>query len=240
MTFNLDTLTEEELNTMHAAAQVVGETMRVLHKSGSNTVAELLRDAGEFSAWEHIPAEDVYDPDSASQYYYHAHAKSEAGDGIHDDEHGHFHTFIRGPGMQNGVQPAPLSDFTMPTDKGELNTHLIGIGMNQMGVPIKLFTVNRWVTGETWYKAEDVIQQLSHFNIDLSHPSWPLNLWLSHMVQLYRPQIEELIRQRDVAVAAWQAKHPDVNAYEDRKLEVTSCLNINLLEDIEALELALK
>ncbi len=239
MKLNLKTLSPETLHNMHHAAQVVGETMRVLQKSGSNTVGEILREADEFTAWEHIPAEDVYDPDSASQYYYHAHEKSATGDGIHDDEHGHFHTFIRGPGMKYGAEPAPLPDFIMPADKGELNTHIIGIGMDNMGVPIRLFTVNRWVTGETWYKAEDVIKQLDTFEIDLSVPSWPLNLWLSNIVQLYRPQIEKLIQERDEVVTAWQAEHPDVNAYEDRALEVTSYLNINLLEDINALEAAL-
>lgn len=238
MTLDLKNLAPETLSNMHGAAQVVAETMRVLQKTGTNTVGEILSQADEFTTWEHIPAEDVYDPESASQYYYHAHEKSEAGDGIHDDEHGHFHTFVRGPGMQHGAKPAPLPDFNMPADKGELNTHIIGIGMNNLGVPIKLFTVNRWVTGETWYSADDVIKQLDTFNIDLSAPSWPLNLWLTNMVQLYRPQIEQLIRERDETVAAWQAEHPDVNAYEDRALEVTSFLNINLLEDINALEAA--
>ncbi len=225
----------DPLANIGQAALMVSETMRVLQKSGSNLVAEVLRTAPEFMEWEHLPPEDAYDGDSHSQYYYHAHPKSEEGTGPHDDEHGHFHLFLRGPGMPLEISPAPLPDAEPIDDPQDINTHLIGIGMNAAGAPIKLFTVNRWVTGETWFTADDVIALLPRFEMDTTVPSWPLNLWLTNMVTLFRPQIEQLIRERDAAIAAWQEHHPDENAYEDRRLEVTSSMKIGLAAHVEGL-----
>lgn len=49
----------------------------------------------------HYPKGDVYDAETASQYYYHAH-RPEAG------EHSHFHTFIRAKGIPRTAKPAPF------------------------------------------------------------------------------------------------------------------------------------
>ncbi len=43
---------------------------------------------------------------------------------------------------------------------------MIGIAMSPAGVPIRLFTTNRWVTGETLYAADDVITLLDRFLMD--------------------------------------------------------------------------
>lgn len=223
----------EALEARLEAAAVVSETMRVLHKSGSNLVAEILRTGDRFVVWEHLPEGDVYDRQSASQYYYHAHPKGRDVPSLHDDEHGHFHTFMRGPGIH--AEPHP-DHGAAPDDPGAIAAHLVGIGMNAQGVPIRLFTTNRWVTGEVWYGAEDVIAMLERFEIDLSTPSWPLNLWITNMVRLYRPQIAALLRERDEAVAAWAARYPGCQVFEDRQLEVTSVLEIDLLADVERLE----
>ena len=51
---------------------------------------------------------------------------------------------------------------------------------------------NRWVTAEAWYKAEDVIAMLEQFKMDHGFPSWPVNLMISEMLVLFRPQIEGL------------------------------------------------
>ena len=97
-----------------------------------------------------------------------------------------------------------------------------------MGAPLRLFTTNRWVTGEVWYEAEDVVNLLEKFTIDIAQPSWPVNLWVSNMLVLFRPQIVELIHARDAAIANWAQAHPDRNVYEDRELEVTSVAEIRV------------
>ena len=225
-----------QLEDMYHAAELVSETMRVLQKSDTNVVGEILKTSENFVEWEHVPNEDVYDRHSHCQYYYHTHQKSEDGSNLHDDEHGHFHTFIRGKGMPDSIKPTALPDYDPDMDISEVNTHVIGIGMNDMGIPIRLFTVNRWVTGETWHSAQDVISLLDQFEIDNINPSWPVNLWMTNLVRLFKPHIAELIVKRDQQVSLWYKQNPTNNIYEDRNFEVTSYLDINLAEHVTALE----
>ena len=233
----LKNIDNDGLQEIYQAAGLVSETMRVLQKSETNVVGEILKTSEKFVEWEHVPNEDVYDRHSHCQYYYHAHQKSKDGKGLHDDEHGHFHTFIRGRGMPENVKPVALPDYDPNMEIGEVNTHVIGIGMNEMGIPIRLFTVNRWVTGETWHKAEDIISLLEGFEIDNTNPSWPINLWVSNMVALFKPQIIELIQKRDQQIEQWKAQYPDDdNIFENRELEIGSYLDINLADYISTVE----
>jgi hypothetical protein len=94
--------------------------------------------------------------------------------------------------------------------------------------PIRLFTANRWVTGEVWYNAKTVISMIDRFFMDLAYPSLPVNIWVTGMFQLFRPNIEILLHQRDQAVADWQNDHPYENVYEDRGLEITSIQDISI------------
>ena len=108
--------------------------------------------------------------------------------------------------------------------------------MDRAGWPIGLFTTNRWVTGETWYAPHDISAMLDRFDLKVGKPSWPVNRWLSAMLILFRPQIEELLQQRDERISAWQREHAEVeNVYEDRRLEVTSQLPISVEAQVELL-----
>ncbi len=214
------------------AATDVLDCMRVLAKSGSNLVAEALG-THEFIEWDHYPLDDVRDPESHAQYYFHAHPASDK----RDSDYGHFHTFLRAKGMPEGVAPAPVPPQTAKELPEEPICHLIAISMTRAGLPDRLFTTNRWVAGDTWFAAPDVINMLDRFVIDLSRPSWPLNRWLTAMLVLFRPQIEELLYERDDRIAAWQAEHSDVEVYEDRRLEITSSRNISIEEQIRSLGL---
>jgi len=237
-TASLDTLARDDLAAMAEAGRRVQDCYRVLRKSDANVVAEVLRDQGEFFEWDHYPTGDVYDWDSHSQYYYHAHPPENRAH-RYGEEHGHFHTFLRPRGMPAGIRPAPLEDYQPPEQANDALTHFIGISMDAAGYPIRLFTTNRWVTGETWYVAEDVIAMLEKFEVDQARPSWPTNVWITNMLRLFRPDIERLLRKRDRTVAAWQAAHPGTNAYEDRNLELTSITAISVEDSIRAVERAL-
>jgi len=194
----------------------------------------LLKDYETFFEWDHYPEGDVYDFESHGQFYYHAHPKEERA-----GEHGHFHTFLRPDGMPPGVKPAPVPDFKAPENPDDALSHLAAISMDPKGFPIKLFTTNRWVTGEIWYEAKDVCRFLHKFEIDLAHPSWVVNVWLTNMIRLYRPQIREILYARDKVVDAWTKAHPGASAYEDRDLELTTEFPIDLDEQINAIAAAL-
>jgi hypothetical protein len=217
------------LDRMIEAGAEAAECMRVLAKSGGNLVGEVLRGNGEFYELSHYPPDDVYDPESHAQFYFHAHPPA-ARD---EPDYGHFHTFLRPKGMPSGIAPAPLPGFVMPEGDNDALSHLIAISMTREGLPERLFTTNRWVTGDVWYAAGDVVAMLDRFVIDLAYPSWPLNRWITAMLVLYRPQIVQLLRERDRRVAAWQAEHPDVDVFEDRRFEITSSLAISVPAQIE-------
>ncbi len=205
-----------------AAGREVNRCMRALERVGFNLVGELLKGQKAFVEMEHYPQDDVFDDESQSQYYYHAH-RSDA------EEHGHFHTFLRAAGMPSDSQPLnyPLASEVWPQGD-EAIAHLVGISMDTWGRPVGLFAANRWVTGETWYPADSVIEMLPNFSVEHAWPSWPVNRWISAMLQLFRPHIHNLLHHRDAVVAAWQQAHPHEDVFEDRKLELTGYLPISV------------
>jgi hypothetical protein len=231
----LSDLSSDALEAMAAAGQEIVEIQRVLTKTGDNVVGELLRGHETFYEWDHYPKGDVYDRETHSQYYYHAHPVEER----FENEHGHFHTFLRPKGMPPGIKPADVADAAMPEDPDDALSHLIAVAMDNVGLPFRLFTVNRWVTGEVWYTAADVAVLLDYFKIDHARPSWPVNRWITAVLRLFRPQIVELLEARDRSVAAWAQAHPGVNIYEDRNLEVTSYLDISVENQTRAVARAL-
>ena len=54
-----------------------------------------------------------------------------------------------------------------------------------------------------------------------------LNRWVSALVQLFSPQIAELLRDRDRKVTAWRQRRR-ANVFEDPRLEVTSTLDVDV------------
>jgi len=234
--FDVNGLPRDALEAMAEAAREVRTCQRVLAKTGDTVVGELLRGQGSVYEWRHYPQGDVYDAEYHAQYYYHCHPESERSNG----EHGHFHTFLRPLGMPAGVRPAPLDDYVPPPGDNDALSHLVGIAMDQGGRAVRLFTTNRWVTGETWYAAPDVVRMLDAFVIDHARPSWPANRWITALVRLFRPQVENLLHQRDAAIRRWAEAHPNGNVFEDRALEVTSQVAISVEEQVAEIEAALR
>ena len=228
-------LSRKRLRAMVRAGDLILDCYRLLRKSSANVVGEVLRGEGEFYEWDHYPKGDAYDPETHSQFYYHAHPVE-----LRGGEHGHFHTFLRPKGMPPGIRPAPLPDAEAAKGDNDALSHLIAISMDRAGYPNRLFTTNRWVTGETWYVAQDVIGMLDRFLVDQALPSLPVNIWITNMVCLFRPLIEDLLGRRDRAVSDHQAKFPDRNVYEDRDLEIASVATISIEDQIGRVQEALK
>jgi len=232
-------LNKKQLGDMAAAGDQILECYRVLRKANANVVAETLKGQGDFFEWDHYPKGDVYDSDTGSQYYYHAHPP-ETRVAIYGPENGHFHTFVRPKGIPKGIKPAPVADYKKLSGSNDELTHLVGISMDRQGFPIRLFTTNRWVTGETWYSGDDVLRIVDEFLMDHAYPSWPTNIWITGMLRLFRPQVVSLIEQRDQAVDEWIREHPDVESpYEDRNLEITSFVDVSVEKQLSLVRMAL-
>lgn len=211
---DLDNLAPEQIHVSLKAIMDIRECYRVLEKGGLNIVGEVLRAQGPFYEMDHYPKEDVFDQEFASQYYYHAHREDQP-------EHGHFHLFLR-----NGALPPAMEPLAGPTGEDRV-THLVAIAMDAWGYPTELFAVNRWVTDESWFQAEDMIPLLDRFAIDHAAPSWPVNRWMTAMARSFQPQIAALLRHRD-RVLAGQSRDLKTSILEDRTLEVTGSLSLDL------------
>jgi hypothetical protein len=235
-----------EIERMAAAAQVVGECRRELAGRNRNVISEVAAGEVTLSEWRHYPEGEAYDPKSHTQYFYHSHPAS----GRPLREHGHFHTFLRAEGMPAGVAPLLLPEIAVadapvlapqapPLKRGsrEEVSHLVAIAVDVRGEPIRLFTTNRWVTGETWYRADDVIRMLERFAVNEPEPSATLNLWVGAMLRLFRPQIAALLRARDDTIVTWRRRRR-THVFEDPSLEITSSLEINLEAQLAFLDRA--
>src|SRR5712671_2540261 len=228
-------VSQAEIEKMIAAAEIIRDCRRDLAARNSNLVDEVTR-RSTICAWLHYPDGEVFDATSHAQYFFHAHAP----DSRPPTERGHFHTFLRAEGMPRGVVPLLLPELAVadvaspppqaaPLKRGERDevSHLIAIAIDVRGEPVRLFTTNRWVTGETWYRAEDVIRMLDGFQVNGEGSGGLLNRWLTAMVQLFQPEIGVLLRHRDRAVTDWRWRWRS-NVFEDPRLEITSSFAIDL------------
>jgi hypothetical protein len=215
----------------------------VLSARSSNIVREALGGGGRVEDWRHYPDSDAYDPISHAQYFYHHHSA-----GHEPAEQGHFHLFLRAEGMPAGMQPLLLPEAAIanlptppqaaPSKRGGRDevSHLIAIAVNAAGEPVRLFTTNRWVTGETWYRADDVVRMLDCFTLDAAEPDSLVNAWLAALVRLYQPEIAMLLRHRDDTVMDPRRRRRRIDVFEDPKLEITSSLAIDLDQRLAAVD----
>jgi hypothetical protein len=242
-------LDRPELEAMAACGRAASEAVEALARQGQ-TVVDAALAGGALGEWTHHPADDVYDPATHAQFFYHAHPPGGRGDG----EHGHFHVFLRARGMPAGVRPLVMPELAIagnpaapaepsapqPHEDGDPWCHLIAIAMDAAGRPIRLFTTNRWVTGETWYRGADVAAMLDRFALGPVGPSAVLNHWVAAMIGLYKPQIAALVEARDGEIMSWRRRRRGkVHVFEDRRLEITSALAIDVEAQIGAVAAAL-
>ena len=171
----------EDLQVMIHAGEEVLKWEALLAKTGSHIVKEVLKGQGFFTTYDHFPIDDTFDEETYAQYYYHAHRP---------EEHGHFHLFLRGGGMDTDQEIDPIDTYA----------HLIAISMTPEGKAQALFTTNPWVTGEEEFSASELKKMLPAFQVRHAHPSYVVNQWMQSMVQLFRPQIELLIDQKERAL----------------------------------------
>ena len=238
-----------------AAAATLRECREALAARGSTVIREA-SGAGaaglvaDIVDWRHYPEGEVYDPSSHAQYFYHRHPGPARKRPAPPEEHGHFHLFLRGEGMPAGTAPLLAPDLAVANAPGPRQSaplklgqsdevcHLVALSVDPTGEPLRLFTTNRWVTGETWYRAEDVIRMLDRFALDAAEPASLVNRWLAALVRLYQPEIAMLLRKRDEVVMDPRRQRRRVDVFEDPKLEVTSSLAVDLEARLAAVERA--
>jgi hypothetical protein len=222
----LSAKTEEKRAMMRLAARQVIDCYTELSAQGAHLLGDFLGDEPP-RQWRHYPEDDVIDHSLGYQYFYHSHAPE---DRESSEEHGHFHLFAR---IDNGVhlidEGAEQRFLKRVNDRPVIaaTAGLLCISLDSRGVPSGLFATNRWVTGDHLFSAASTLRLLADFRIDTAGP--PLaNRWLAAMVQLFRPQIEELLMQRDRTLVRQAKLRRRSGLLDDVNLEILSHIPIDI------------
>ncbi len=172
--------------------------------------------------WQHYPEDDAIDEANGYQWYYHSHAPEDRPAAA---EHGHFHLFARRQLWSRRLQSNAEKTFAAltgnPSHRVETR-HLLAIGMNAKGVPINLFTVNSWVTGDLMLSAPNTERLLAQMRLNTGHSE--IDAVLESVVALCLAEISQLLAARDHALSSAPAR--DVLA--NRKLEILSEIDVDL------------
>jgi Domain of unknown function (DUF6969) len=163
-------------------------------------------------AWRMYPWEGgVSDPATESQYFYHAHPESLP--------QGHFHLFHR---------------------SGRRHSHLVAVAIGVGGLPVELFTVNRWVTDDVYWPAAELEPHLQRFRVETDAFDRDVGAYLRHALGLFRVEIAALLRERDRTLADYRAAHGGSSPLEVRRLEITSTLSVDVAAQLARLQAELR
>jgi len=204
-------------------ANALVDTYRHLALTRSHLLEPILQGASP-TQWEHYPGDDAISIDRRYQWYYHSHSPADRPGSI---EHGHFHLFARMEGAGKRIDASTerkfLAELSEPDSKAATR-HLMGVGMSPVGVPISLFTVNRWVTGDLLLSRESTLSLLELMTLDTGYPA--IDAVLTALAALYRAEIRSLMSQRDQSLRARAVKGP--GTMDDPTVEVLSGLSLDL------------
>lgn len=206
-----------------AAANALVDCYRRLARHREHLLAAIL-DKRAPVQWAHYPDDDAIGRDRRYQWFYHSHdPEDRAGSG----EHGHIHLFARMEGVAAELNQAAEAQFlrSLGTRRRSATTrHLLAIGLNAVGVPISLFTVNRWVTGDLPLSGSATVALLESLRLDTGFDD--LDTVIQSVVAIYHCEVRALIAARDAAWAARSARGP--GTLEDRGLEVPSFIALDV------------
>ena len=210
---------------LHWANQVLSAQQHIQQQLSSSIVKYTLGDEPIHQAMQHYPKGDRIDKLYGGQYFYHCHRENQD-----TAEHGHFHCYLR----QSGIPKHIPRKTGLKWRADNSMTHLIAIGMDLFGQPIRLFTVNRWVSDETWFDAKHAPHLIKRFKLSLTNPSpWQIiDCWVQGMVHLFMPQIIWLLQARDHQMAAFQHEQ-GLDCYENKSIEEITSLSIDLPSQIQ-------
>ncbi|MFK5913668.1 MAG: hypothetical protein QM484_04765 [Woeseiaceae bacterium] len=147
--------------------------------------------------------------------YYHCHPASRAGNHRFEGEHGHFHIFVR-------TQNDP-----------EKWSHLVALSMNNMGQPLGWFTVNHWVTGETWVDVDMLCKYLKIIPYDNPGLNKIVERWLLSLLAISRDKVEIVLYERDKVLLQEQQANKEIDIKKNKDIYLLSEIPINLIKLLE-------
>ncbi len=201
---------------LRRAAAAVVEQVAAWAGRGESAPSRLLAPGGEFVEWAHYPQPDAVSSASGWRFFYHTHSAPQR----LGDEHGHFHIFVPPP---RGAGQSP-----------RLFSHLVGITVDARGLPLRLFTTNRWVTDEIWQDASSLEKHLCRPGLHGAEPA-DVARWLDNLLVLFADDIAALLHARARRLAG-SARRIDPRRLEDHRLRLPSQLRVNLARRVSRID----
>jgi uncharacterized protein DUF6969 len=170
-----------------------------LERNGTSVI-DMVRDGQPLMPWRLYPGDSgIFDRRTRCQFYYHSHGL--------DTEAGHFHTVRL------------FADHT---------AHLVAISMATDGWPQALLTLNLWAIGDADETAGNLRRYVRDFHLAEHVGPPPLVRFVNLIFQAFGPQIEQLQEQKIETLSRYRVAHPDHDIFEDRSLEILSCVAIDV------------
>ncbi|NNJ93926.1 MAG: hypothetical protein HKP57_04185 [Halobacteria archaeon] len=167
----------------------------------SNPVLELLRDLPAFVQGKKYPQPALAFGEDDWRCYYHSHSVADAD----AREHGHFHLFTR---------------------TGEGWAHLAALAMDREGQPLRWVMTNRWVTDGDWRDRNSLLAAIDAL-VSAKEPD-VLRRWLASLLQLYQPELGDLLDARDARIAGLLHERSRDAVLDDRTLYELASMPIDL------------
>lgn len=223
--------TEAQRDRMQSAAQALLECYAALSEHDTHLLGEIL-DESPPRQWAHYPDDNVIDHATGYQFFYHSHSPDDR-DSV--TEHGHFHLFARqdvhGPGIDSHAETNFVKSLTGEQPAHTDTIHLLCVSLNAKGVPNAVFTVNRWVTGGHLLSATTTLRLIAGFTIHANKCPMVCK-WLTALLALFRPQIEQLLMERDKSLQGLASGRREVGLFDDESIELLSSVTIDIDQQI--------
>lgn len=203
-----------------ASAAVLVDSLARFVDAGHVPLAAVVGDGVVPTRWQsYRPAGAAALEGAAGGLHYHYHAHEAPG--TPPGEHGHFHLFARLGAADDGTPRY---------------AHVVAIGVDARGLPLRLFTTHRWVTGETWLPAARVIALAERIAAAPAECDDPVERWLRAQLGVFAPQIADLLRHRDRRIAARLRGGRRPGLFEDRRLYVLSQCRVSVEDQLATLD----
>lgn len=197
------------------------ETYAELARRGEHLFGHVL--AGQMpKQWAHYPDRDAVCRSGEYQWFYHSHSPEDRPGTL---EHGHIHLFARRAIWGRRLQSKSEKEFASlcgnPSTKPNTR-HLLAIGFDAKGIPISVFTINSWVTGDLMLGAKLTLELLSTMALDTGNAE--IDAVIESTVRLCLPDLANLLAVRDRVLADCGGP----NMLNDPALELLSETQIDL------------
>ncbi|GAC1411986.1 MAG: hypothetical protein NVSMB6_13720 [Burkholderiaceae bacterium] len=192
-----------------------------LAERGAHLLGDLLAGAPPIQ-WERLPTDDAVDKEGRYQWFYHSHAPEDRPAG---PEHGHIHLFAKRALVESLPVTADERAFQKLCGNPYIDAdtrHLIAIGIDPKGLPISLFTVNSWVTGDLMLGADATAQLLAEIELHTGHSE--IDRMIAALTGICSDDIRCLLANRDMILK----KCDSGDVLQDRTIEILSETTIDL------------